>query len=456
MKQFEFKEEPNYFKEFFDFNKIPVIQFDDKPVQMTIPEEIWITDTTFRDGQQARAPYKIEDIVELYKLMHVLSGKLGVIRQSEFFVYTKRDREVVQRCLELGYKYPEITGWIRSSKKDISLIKELGLKETGILTSVSDYHIHLKFRSNRRQIMKEYLSVVDTVLEEGIRPRCHLEDITRADFPGFVIPFVQKLMKKSEKSGIPIKIRACDTLGLGLPFPNSPLPRSVPKIFESLRKEAGVPVKNLEWHGHNDFHKVLVNGTTAWLYNCSSVNGTLLGLGERTGNTPIEGLLMDYIALNGGDPEKLGIDTTIITKIANYYRDIIGEEISPNYPFVGEDFNLTRAGIHIDGIDKNESIYNSFNLNRFLNRPPAVSINDKSGSAGIAFWLNSYFDLKGDLSLKKTDPGIQKIYNWVMKEYENHRISCITQEEILEQAKQTFPSIFGLDNRSKKIINLNR
>lgn len=204
------------------------------------------------------------------------------------------------RCLELGYEYPQVTSWIRAVKDDFKLVKELGLKETGILTSASDYHIYLKLGLERKKAAENYLEIVDAALEEGIVPRCHLEDITRADFYGFVIPFVQKLMERSEESGIPIKIRACDTLGLGLPYANASLPRSVPRIFEALHKEAGVPHAQLEWHGHNDFHKVLINGTTAWLYNCSAVNGTLLGWGERTGNPPIEGLIFDYIALNGG------------------------------------------------------------------------------------------------------------------------------------------------------------
>lgn len=445
---------PNFFEEFFDYNRIPIIKFDEQDVKMAIPEEIWITDTTFRDGQQAKAPYKVEHIVELYKFLHKLAGQNGVIRQSEFFLYSKRDQEAIERCLDLGYKYPEVTGWVRAVKDDVQFVKQLGLKETGVLTSASDYHIFLKLKSNRQKVMEKYLDVVDAVLEEGIIPRCHLEDITRADFPGFIIPFVQKLMERSKESGIPIKIRACDTLGLGLPYPNSPLPRSIPKIFEALHKEAGVPHKDLEWHGHNDYHKVLVNGTTAWLYNCSSVNGTLFGWGERTGNAPIEGLLMDYIALNGGNAEKLNIDTQIITEIANYYTNVIGDQIPINYPFVGKNFNLTRAGIHADGVIKNELIYSSFNTNKFLKRPLSVSLNDKSGVAGIVLWINNYFKLQGDMKLDKKHPSVKKIYEWVMEQYANHRISCISEKEILEQIKKYLPYLFDSDQELLKKVLL--
>lgn len=455
-KKFELKNitEPNLYDELFDYGKVPVITFEDKTIPMDRPKEIWITDTTFRDGQQARPPYEVEQIVKLFKFLNKLSGPNGVIRQTEFFMYSDKDKKALEKCQELGLRFPEITGWIRANKEDFKLVKAMGLKETGILTSVSDYHIFLKLKKNREQVLNSYLEVIDAALTEGIIPRCHFEDITRADFEGFVLPFAQKLMERSEQSGIPIKIRACDTMGFGLPYANVPLPRSVPKIFESLHKEAGVPHERLEWHGHNDFHKVLVNSTTAWLYGCGAVNGTLLGFGERTGNAPLEGLIMDYISLHSG--ELNGIDTTVITEIARYFHDDLGEHISNNYPFIGKDFNTTRAGIHADGLNKDERIYNIFDTGKLLNRPLSVAITDKSGAAGIALWLNSHFKLEGDRKIDKSHPGVQGINQWIIEEYKNERASSISTAELVEQAKMHLPFLFhsdleGLKKKGKKL-----
>ena len=86
----------------------------------------------------------------------------------------------------------------------------------------------------------------------------------------------------------------------------------VQRIVRAFTDEAGVPGAWLEWHGHNDFHKVLVNGVTAWLYGCGGVNGTLMGFGERTGNAPLEALVIDYISLTGNDE---AADPTVITEI---------------------------------------------------------------------------------------------------------------------------------------------
>lgn len=451
MKKHEIKniEQPNLYDKQFDYNKVPVIEFEDKTVPMNRPKEIWITDTTFRDGQQARPPYDADQIVMLYKFLNRLGGPQGVIRQSEFFLYSDKDKKAVEKVLELGYQFPEVTGWIRAKKEDFQLVKQFGLKETGILTSVSDYHIFLKLKSNREKIINDYLEVVDAALSEGIIPRCHFEDITRADFEGFVIPFSQILMERSRESGIPIKIRACDTMGFGLPFVNATLPRSVPKIFDALINEAGVPPHLLEWHGHNDFHKVLANGTIAWLYGCPAVNGTLFGWGERTGNSPVEALIMDYISLHGG--EVPGIDTTVITEIARYFHDELGDHISENYPFVGKFFNTTRAGIHADGAIKDERIYNIFDTGKLLNRPLSVAITDKSGVAGIALWLNSHFNLKGDKQISKDNPGLKGVYEWIMEEYKHDRMSSISTPELILQAKMHMPSLFHSDLDSLKI-----
>ncbi len=448
---FELKDvkEPVLYRDMFPYASVPRIVLEDRLIQTNIPNEIWITDTTFRDGQQSRPPYTPKQIADIFDFMHRMSGPNGVIRQTEFFLYSAKDREAVQLCIERGYRYPEITGWIRANKNDFKLVKEMGLKETGILTSCSDYHLFLKLKMTRKEALKQYLDIVAAALEQGITPRCHLEDITRSDFYGFVIPFVQDLMKLSETSKIPIKVRACDTMGYGFPFPGTALPRGVPEIFYALIHDGGVPSEQLEWHGHNDFHKGLINGVAAWMYGCASVNGALLGFGERTGNTPVEAMLIDYISLTGSDA---GIDTTAITEMAEYFRREMGFPIPTNYPFVGSEFNSTSAGIHADGMMKNEEIYNIFDTTKILKRPMGVIITDKSGIAGITHWVNSHLGLDADKKIDKRHPGLAKIHKWVMDQYEQGRTTSISHDELLEKAKKYLPEYFvsDLDKLKKK------
>jgi isopropylmalate/homocitrate/citramalate synthase len=447
--------EPVLYRDMFPYTGVPRIAFEDRLIQTNIPKEIWITDTTFRDGQQSRPPYTPRQIETIYDFMHRMSGPKGVIRQTEFFLYSDKDREAVRLCRERGYRYPEITGWIRANKNDFKLVKEVGLQETGILTSCSDYHIFLKLNMTRKDALKAYLDIVRTALEQGIRPRCHLEDITRADFYGFVIPFAQELMKLSGEAKIPVKIRACDTMGYGFPFPGTALPRGVPEIFYALIHDGGVPSELLEWHGHNDFHKGLINGVAAWMYGCASVNGALLGFGERTGNTPVEAMLIDYISLTG---DQAGIDTTAITEMAEYFRQELGFNIPHNYPFVGSEFNSTSAGIHADGMMKNEEIYNIFDTTNILNRPMGVIITDKSGVAGIAQWANGHLRPDADRKIDKRHPGIAKIHKWVMEQYEQGRTTSISNDELLDKAKKYLPEYFvsDLDKLKKKASEVAR
>lgn len=442
-------EQPQLFREQFPYAEVPRLLFEDETVPIAPAEDIWITDTTFRDGQQARAPYTVSQIVELYKLMNRLGGPNGVIRQSEFFIYSRRDREAIDECRALGFPFPEITAWIRANADELRKVKEMGLKETGILTSVSDYHIFLKLKKNRREIMEHYLSIVERAVEMNIRIRCHFEDVTRADIYGFCVPFAAELMKIYRESGVPVKIRLCDTMGFGVPYPQAVLPRSVPKLIQAMKNEAGVPDRLLEWHGHNDFHKVIVNATTAWISGCSAVNTSLLGIGERTGNTPLEAAIMDYISLKGYQDE---IDTTAITEIAEFYRRELKYDIPTQQPFVGQDFNVTRAGIHADGMLKNEEIYNIFDTTLLLNRPPSVAITDKSGVAGIAQWINDYLKLEPRSRIDKRHPGIARIAEWIAEQYQDGRETVVSNEEMLDQAHANLSEYFEFDLKTIKKI----
>jgi len=418
-------EEANLFPEIFTFDEVPRVAFNQRLVPMQMPEDIWITDTTFRDGQQSRAPFSAEQILRLFDYLHALGGPKGLIRQSEFFVYSEQDLKALELCRERGYDFPEITTWIRASDSDFDLVRGLGVAETGILVSCSDYHIFNKMHMTRGQAIEQYLSIVKRCLGRGIRPRCHFEDITRADFYGFVVPFADALMRLSTEAGMPIKIRCCDTMGLGVSYPGASLPRSVPGIIYGLKQYANVPSDMIEWHGHNDFYKVVCNAATAWLYGASAVNCSLLGIGERTGNCPLEAMAMEYCQLRGGMD---GMQLSVLTEIAEYFEKDIGYAIPPQTPFMGSAFCATRAGIHADGLLKDMRIYSIFDTEAILNRPPEVLVDAHSGAAGVAHWLNNHTDRQVD----KKDPLVQRMKAEIDRHFAGGRTTVLTNEELLE------------------------
>lgn len=419
--------DPNLYREIYPFSEVPKIPFNHRHVPIQMPKQIWITDTTFRDGQQSRAPYTVDQIVHLFSLLSKLGGENGIIRQSEFFVYSEKDREAVRRCQELGLRFPEITTWIRANKRDFELVRDIGIEETGILVSCSDYHIFKKLGMTRSQALQHYLKIVGEALDAGLRPRCHLEDITRADFYGFVVPFVNALTELSEQAGIPVKIRMCDTMGLGVNYSGVALPRSVPGIVYGLHHYAQVPSELLEWHGHNDFYKAVSNAGAAWLYGASAVNCSLLGIGERTGNIPLEAMVMEYASLRGSLD---GMHPEVITEIAEYYEKELHYNVPPMTPFVGENFNVTRAGIHADGMMKDAEIYNIFDTEAILNRPANVSVSATSGLAGIAFWINNHYNLTGDHMVTKQSPLVEEAKEIIDRLYADGRTTVMSTEEL--------------------------
>ena len=432
-------EKAELFRDVFPYSKISRVPFDGIYVEPRPAEPMFITDTTFRDGQQARPPYTVKQILHIYDLLHELGGRSGLIRACEFFMYSDKDKKAIEACRSRGYSFPTITGWIRATLDDLRLAKEMEFKEVGMLTSVSDYHIFMKLGWNRQKAMDNYLGLAAKALEWGIVPRCHFEDITRADVQGFCLPLAAKLMELAKQSGMPVKIRLCDTMGYGVPYPGAALPRSVPRLVRAFTDEAGVPGQWLEWHGHNDFHKVLINASSAWLYGCSAVNSTLMGFGERTGNSPLEAMVIEYISLTGDDD---AANTQVITTIAQYFEKELDYRIPDNYPFAGKDFNATSAGIHVDGLAKNEEIYNIFDTKTILGRSVPIIINDKSGRAGVAYWMNQTLGLTEDQLVSKTHPAVGMIYNRILQAYEDGRSTSFSKKEMLSLAKRYMPEVF--------------
>jgi isopropylmalate/homocitrate/citramalate synthase len=144
-------------------------------------------------------------------------------------------------------------------------------------------------------------------------------------------------------------------------------------------------------------------------------------------------MVFEYASLRGSLD---GMDTTVITEIAEYFKNEIGYNIPHMTPFVGRSFNVTRAGIHADGLLKDEEIYNIFNTEKILNRPANVAVSKNSGLAGIAYWLNKNYGLKGDKELSKHSKLVEEMKAWVDSQYEDGRTTALSQDELESKAEE--------------------
>ena len=179
-------------------------------------------------------------------------------------------------------------------------------------------------------------------------------------------------------------------------------------------------------------YKGVANAGAAWLYGACGVNCSLLGIGERTGNVPLEAMVFEYASLRGSLD---GMDPTAITDIAEFFREEIGYTVPDMTPFVGRNFNVTRAGIHADGLMKDQEIYNIFDTEKLLGKKPAVLIGKTSGLAGIAYWINEYYQLPEDRAVDKRSPLVVKLKEWIDEEYAGGRQTMLTPMELDEKVR---------------------
>lgn len=408
-----------------------------------------ITDTTLRDGAQDPhfALFPVEARLRFFDLLHQLDNGTGCIEQVEVFIYQSRDLWTLDRLLDRGYEYPQVTTWTRAIPKDIKALVNVSqgrIKETGMLASSSDHHIFDKLgHRSKAEAAERYLVPILTACEHGILPRVHLEDATKADIYGFVIPFMQRVLKETAGWA---KFRICDTIGWGSPDPYAALPVGVPKLVSTLVRETGAEV---EFHGHNDFGLATANSIAAYNYGCKRVNVAFAGLGERTGNTSLEQILAAYIR-SYGDP---GFSLRTLSQI----RDLVVQEvnpISPKQPIIGEVF-ATQAGIHQTGMRRQEEaeggpIYLPFDAalvgdhSRELSRIGALS-----GMDGIVVVLNRQIQLETGKQGRYTTSSkvVKYVYDRIQEAYDGtydseydtlvgQRRTFFTPQEISSLAKE--------------------
>jgi isopropylmalate/homocitrate/citramalate synthase len=416
--------EPEYFELQFPKDDFPRYGWPQRPDGF--PAEVWTTETTHRDGQQGGLPLTLDQSIRIYEILCRFTGRSGTIRQAEFFVYRQSDRDAVQAILERYAAGAPIqpTTWIRASAKDVKLIQSLGIRESGLLASISDYHVFHKFKPGGRTHAAElYLEAVQMTLDAGIRPRLHLEDATRAS-TDFILFFVEAVLAKAALFPLQLrpKFRICDTLGLGLPDADAPLPRGLPQLFQKLR-EFGLGPSDLEFHPHNDTGLIVANCLAAVRHGCAVINGTCLGKGERSGNAPLEMVLLHLIGMGYFSTEKP--DFTVLNELAELYAQM-GQPLGDRYPLYGRDAHRTRAGIHADGLNKFWWMYAPFDVPRLLGRPLEVSLTKDSGLAGLLFVANQHLHR----SYRKEDPEIKNAFEWIMRQFDEGRQTAVEWEEI--------------------------
>ena len=404
--------------------------YDDLPkIKLPLGQEVFISDSTIRDGSQMPGiVMSKKQKMQIFEFLH----KIG-IEKIESFVFNPRDKESVKAMLKKGYEYPEVTGWARANPADIDLILESdGIKETGILMSVSDSHIIDKMGLPDRNAAEEkYIDAIQYAVDHGLQTRAHIEDMTRADNHGFVYPLIKKIIGIDPDC----TIRLCDTLGMGIPFLSVEEPYGIPQIVQHLKNEIGV--KNIETHIHDDFGLGVANTLAGYWYGANWSSLTFLGIGERAGNTEMEKILL-FLQQRVEGFDKYNLKA--VTEFARLVESELGIRVPRNKAVVGKNIFAHESGIHTAGVIKNPFTYEAY--------PPEIVggkrqllIGDSSGLEVLRHKVEETLNelIKVKTKVMKRDPRLKAIQADIQRLYEKElRISCISDEEIRGYVEKYF------------------
>jgi isopropylmalate/homocitrate/citramalate synthase len=397
-------------------------------LRLPLGQDVFISDSTLRDGaQMPGVVIKAKDRLKIFEYLH----RIG-IDKLELFLFTKTDKEAASSMIDCGYRQPEVTGWARANPRDIDLVlKEDGIRETGILMSISDVHIQTKMGlKSREEATALYLEALQYALDHGLRVRAHLEDITRADLKGFVYPLVCEILKRDPDC----ILRLCDTLGFGVPFAGACDPYGIPEMVSGL---LALGARNIETHIHDDFGLGTANSLAGYWHGANWSNLTFMGMGERAGNSELEKALLFLVQRVEGFQK---YDLSCLSEFAKYVEERIGIRVPRNKAVVGSNIFAHESGIHTAGVIKNPFIYEPYPPELVGGRRK-IMIGSTSGTDVVRFKVEETLrDLMHiEASLSKDDWRIRAIYGEIMRLYDQElRNSCISDEEMRAYVEKYF------------------
>ncbi|VVB67436.1 (R)-citramalate synthase CimA [uncultured archaeon] len=414
-------------------------------LRLPLGQDVFVSDSTLRDGaQMPGVVMKAKDRLKIFEYLH----RIG-IDKLELFLFTKSDMDAAQAMIEYGYSQPEVTGWARANPKDIDLVlKADGIRETGILMSISDIHIHAKMGlKTRAEAEDKYLKALEYALDHGLRIRAHLEDITRADLKGFVYPLARKILERDSDC----TLRVCDTLGFGVPFAAACDPYGIPQIISSL---LALGAKNIETHMHDDFGLGTANSLAGYWHGADWSNLTFMGIGERAGNSELEKALLFLVQRVEGCQKS---DLSCLTEFAEYMEEHMGIHVPRNKAAVGRNIFAHESGIHTSGVIKNPFIYEPYPP-ELVGGKRKIMIGSTSGTEVVRFKVEEALRelMHIEANLSKKDWRIRAIYAEIMRLYEQEqRNSCISDEEMRAFVEKYFFFKSILEKETHRIEDTN-
>ncbi|MEE8167413.1 MAG: homocitrate synthase family protein [Candidatus Hydrothermarchaeales archaeon] len=300
--------------------------------------EVKMNDTTLRDGEQT--PGVVFSLDEKVEIARLLDG-IGVQQiEAGTPAMSPEEENAVASVAKEGLNASTM-GWARAVQSDVDAVLRTDADAIAISIATSDIHLQYKLKMTREEILDRATQMVEYAKDHGLYISLNSEDATRTDFA-----FLKEFGLKGKEAGAD-RLRVCDTLGVLIPASSKYL---VAKVLEEIK----IPV---EIHAHNDYGLGVANALAAFEAGAEWASTTVNGLGERAGNSSLEGIIMSLLKLYNLD---VPFNINKLFEISRYVEKASGIPVPVNRSVVGSHMFTHESGIHVDGVLKFPYTYESF------------------------------------------------------------------------------------------------
>jgi homocitrate synthase NifV len=367
--------------------------------------EVKMNDTTLRDGEQT--PGVVFSMDEKVRIANLLD-EIGVQQiEAGTPAMSPEEERAVAEVAKQGLKASTM-GWARAVQSDIDAVLRTEADAVAISIATSDIHLQYKLKMTREEVLSRATEMVEYAKDHGLYVSLNSEDATRTDFA-----FLKEFGIKGKEAGAD-RLRICDTLGVLIPASSKYLTM---KVIE----EIGISV---EIHAHNDYGLAVANALAAFEGGAEWASTTVNGLGERAGNSSLEGIIMSLLKLYN---LQLPFKISKIYELSRFVEKASGIPVPVNRSIVGRHMFTHESGIHVDGILKFPYTYESFMPDE-IGASRKIIIGKHSGKHAV-------WDKLKELGIEANKEQLMAVVEAV-KQHSVERKSAITDEELKALAER--------------------